>query len=207
MKTNSLKEVLEQFTENTANHSMEVLLDDGKRRHLRFSENGSSIYHFNIVTWPGYLAISGDIGAYMFSRTADMFTFFRSEKEGLYINPSYWAEKLNAGGGGGGSRLAMVWSEDAFKQNVLEEFDNWAEEQDDNVLTAEVLKKLSLHVLESGYCEQEAQQALLDWDDSILDLSDFWERSCTDFDHHYLLCCYAIVWAIKQYDAAKQEAA
>ncbi|SES11765.1 hypothetical protein SAMN04487958_107161 [Vreelandella subterranea] len=197
---------LEEFMENVANHSMEVLQDNGKYRHLRFSHKGSSIYHFNIVTWPGYLAIAGDMGDFMFSRVPDMFEFFRSEKPGLHINASYWAGKLKAGGSGG-SQFAKVWCEEAFKRNILREFEYWAEVQDDEARVAGVRAKLNHEVLEFGNFKEEAAQAVLDWDNEALDLTDFWECDCTDFDHHYLICCYAIVWAIQQYDAAKQEAA
>ncbi|WP_088700377.1 hypothetical protein [Halomonas campaniensis] len=204
MKTNA-DLALEQFMENVASHSMEVLQDDGKYRHLRFSHNGSSIYHFNIVTWPGYLAIAGDMGDFMFSRLPDMFDFFRSEKPGLFINASYWAQKLRAGSSKG-PQLAKVWSEEAFKRNVLRQFDNWAEFQDDEARTAEMRAKLNRDVLECGYFKEEAQQAVLDWDNELFDLTEVWEHDCTDFDHHYLICCYAIAWAIQQYDAAKEEA-
>lgn len=32
---------------------------------------------------------------------------------------------------------------------------------------------------------------------------DFWEISCSEFTYHYLWCCYAIAWAVKQYDTVK----
>lgn len=36
---------------------------------------------------------------------------------------------------------------------------------------------------------------------------DFWESDCTSYTYRYLWCCYAIVWAIQQYDAAMKEKA
>ena len=68
-------EVHERFKKDTAEHQMTVLRDDGLYRHLRFRKPGTGIYGFDIVTWPGYLAISGDMGASMFTRLEDMIQF------------------------------------------------------------------------------------------------------------------------------------
>ena len=93
----------ERFLSDVANHTMEVITDDGVNRMLRLTNNGSAVYHFTIVTWPGYLAISGDCGDYLFSRIEDMFGFFRmrdndfnkrSDRK-LSINPIYWEEKMH----------------------------------------------------------------------------------------------------------------
>ncbi len=71
------------------NHTMTILKDDEFYRHISFSNNGSNFYKFDIITWPGYLSICGDIGNYSFSRSTDMFKFFRNEKPSF----GYWAEK------------------------------------------------------------------------------------------------------------------
>ena len=36
--------------------------------------------------------------------------------------------------------------------------------------------------------------------------SDCWEWRFTEYTHRFVWCCYAIAWAIKQYDAAKATA-
>lgn len=85
-----------EFLRTIGDHKMAVLFDNGLMRHLRFS-NGSFNRWFEIITWAGKLAISGDMGTFVFSRVEDMFTFFRGEREGsLKINPGYWAEKCIA---------------------------------------------------------------------------------------------------------------
>jgi hypothetical protein len=66
----------ERFEQETAEHEMTVLRDDGLYRHLRFQRPGTSIYWFDLVTWPGRLVICGDCGDLMFSRLRDMFEFF-----------------------------------------------------------------------------------------------------------------------------------
>lgn len=71
------KDVLNRFLINTANHTMKIHRDDGIYRHLEFSRNGSNSYRFDLVTWPGYLCVTGDMGTWTFSRIADMFDFSR----------------------------------------------------------------------------------------------------------------------------------
>jgi hypothetical protein len=83
---------------------MKVHRDDGIYRHLKFSRNGSNSYRFDLVTWPGYLSVTGDMGTWTFGRIADMFDFhgqpFRAARKFL-INPGYWSEKFEAGAGRG----------------------------------------------------------------------------------------------------------
>ena len=92
-----------QFLKDVSGHQMRVIRDDGKHRHVRFEKPGSSCMHFELITWPGYLAYVGDMGSYVFSRLPDMFQFFRMgdgdlnhNERGLSINPSYWAGKIEA---------------------------------------------------------------------------------------------------------------
>ncbi|MBN7389249.1 hypothetical protein I3U52_24390 [Mycobacteroides abscessus subsp. abscessus] len=107
---------------STRNHKMTVLRDDDLYRHVRFAEPGTSIWHFDLVTWPGHLVISGDIGGYHFARLPDMFEFFR--KPVGYINAHYWAEKLC------GPIRSMSFSADVFKRLVYGHFRHWCEWND-----------------------------------------------------------------------------
>ena len=99
----------ERFARDTAEHALTVLHDDGVYRHLRLQKPGTSVYFYDLTTWPGYLAISGDAGHYLFARLYDMFEFFAEQPGGESvdaapasrkhvvegrINPGYWAEKL-----------------------------------------------------------------------------------------------------------------
>ena len=84
--------VKERFDKDIENHKIEVLHDDGLYRHLRFSQ-GSFLYHFDLVTWPGWLAITGDMGSFTFTRMHDMFEFFRLGSRSM-PDFHYWAEKV-----------------------------------------------------------------------------------------------------------------
>src|SRR3954466_1726422 len=77
----------------TRPHEVTVLHDDGLYRHLRFRSPDHSAYWFDLITVPGCLIFRGDGDSFVFSRTEDMFGFFRSSREGS-INPTYWSEKL-----------------------------------------------------------------------------------------------------------------
>jgi hypothetical protein len=82
-----------------ADHTLEVIRDDGLYRHLRCRKSGTWVYGFDVVTWPGYLTVCGDIGTWVFSRERDMLPWF--EASGDRINPGYWSEKLMHGSGSG----------------------------------------------------------------------------------------------------------
>jgi hypothetical protein len=80
-----------QFEQMVERHEMTILLDEGLYRHVRFRRPDELGYWFDLVTWPGYLAINGDlISGYTFARIEDMFNFFAGD----HINPMYWAEKI-----------------------------------------------------------------------------------------------------------------
>jgi hypothetical protein len=111
------------FLRDVDAHVMHIKQDEGVFRHIRFSQGGSSVYHFDITTWPGYLCISGDMGCFVFARTADMFTFFRGDR----INPQYWAEKIQATNNRSGHRSFSI---DLLKQAVADDFDRWEFDDD-----------------------------------------------------------------------------
>jgi hypothetical protein len=94
----------ERFSNDCENHQLHVLHDDGLYRHLLFrSPESAWHYRFELITWPGALTITGDMGTWTFARIEDMFHFFRSnpDRPKHTINPGYWGEKLQAGAAGG----------------------------------------------------------------------------------------------------------
>ena len=184
------KYVLKRFLKDTTNHKMEILLDNGIHRHLKFSNNGSSIYRFDITTWPGYLCVCGDMGTFVFQRLEDMFCFFRSSKNVIDINPSYWAKKCQAG-----KESLDEYQPKIFMQRIEEcmnegEFSEWARK----AVKYEVLSH-------AGDGEHEAIQSAMDFEiDGQQAFPDFYEYNLRDWTLHYLWICYAIIWGINQYD-------
>lgn len=66
----------------------------GLYRHWRCGLLDRCEQHFHIVTWPGSLCYTGDMGDYLFQRTEDMVTFMRQATR----DPWYAAEKCVAAG-------------------------------------------------------------------------------------------------------------
>ena len=71
----SFFEIDSRFLIDTAFHRLEIIRDDGLYRHLRMQQPGTSCYYYDVITWPGYLTVTGDMGTWTFSRIADMFNF------------------------------------------------------------------------------------------------------------------------------------
>lgn len=87
-----LESVEAGFATETAEHVLTVVRDDGVYRHIACGKPGTMIYAWEIITWPGHLAITGDLGSYIFQRVDDMLRNFFSGN----INPEYWLEKCTS---------------------------------------------------------------------------------------------------------------
>jgi hypothetical protein len=199
-----------RFAADTGHHQMTVLHDDGLYRHLQFvrvapnattgKPERSSFYWFELVTWPGSLVINGDMGSYTFSRTEDMFGFFRTGRGG--INPSYWSEKVPA------ATRTKEYSPELFAQLVAEHIEDAAREFPG--LAADVKAEI-LDAADSSH-EDGAHQLLADYryyadpgdrysgGDPDFEFCDTWEWDLRDWSYQFLWCCHAIVWGIGQYD-------
>jgi hypothetical protein len=207
----------EQFLKDVAEHKMTVLLDNGIYRHLRFASTGKYPWNqwFDIVTWPGYLAYSGDMGCFVFSRLTDMFEFFRTrprdDKAKLHINLEYWSEKLEGVDRCGGRPAgARQFSPESFRARVEEAVKSLIE---DESLTKSQAKELREEVESevlwaAGDGEYEAHRVLRDFtceiDGKKLEFYDTWEWDLQEYTVRFIWCCYAIAWAIQQYDATKE---
>ncbi len=190
----------EGFLKDVESHKLTILKDDGVYRHLLLSREGSSTFRFEIVTYPGHLTISGDMGANIFARLPDMFRFFRDDvtPASIPINPSYWHEKLQAG-----RDEANVFTPEEFERTVRSHIEDIRDEIEDfPALMAQIEEELFCY----GDDERSAREALADfeWRDETL-FYDTWEWDFRDFTYRYIWQCYAIVWAIAQYDAAKEQ--
>lgn len=202
------------FLADVKQHTMAVLLDKGVYRHLQFKQNGSSVMWFDIVTWPGFLAYSGDMGCFVFSRLKDMFEFFRTRPtdrgEKLFINEGYWSEKLEAVDRCGRPCDYKEFSSERFESMVNEHVDEWIEEWE---LTEEQAAELREEIKNEVLCasddgEYRAHEVLRDFsfeqDGHKFEFSDTWEWDLREYTFRFIWCCYALSWAIKQYDAQKE---
>ena len=188
----------EQFLEHVKDHDIKIIREDGLYRHIELrNKNGCSNQYFQIVTWPGYLAYTGDMGCFVFSRIDDMFAFFRVKD----INPGYWAEKVEAENIHGGIREFSV---DEFRDAVLNETRSRLDLDEDAEIPEEIMYEIK-PLLDSGD-EYECVSAMRDFDSELIDFPDFWENILTRGTYHYIWACYAILWAIQKYDETKYTA-
>jgi len=208
-------DVKRRFAGDIAEHGLIVLRDEGEYRHLRFKKPGTYMYHFDVTTWPGHLAFTGDMGDLLFSRhgTSDMFEMFRSR----HISQDYWAEKVKAG-------ETRTFSLEAYKQSIREFFENytddWYEEDDEGnehptaerhaLWTAIENELLDSWQLPGG--TPEAFETISQFRYSLESgrtwyFEDFYEYPVEDYTFHYLWACLAIHWGIQQYDRLKEAAA
>jgi hypothetical protein len=191
----------ERFERDTASHQMTVMHDDGLYRHLRFKRPEQGAYWFDLITWPGNLAITGDCGSFTFARITDMFEFFRGDR----INPQYWAEKVQAADRSG----VTAYRPEMFRQLVTE----YAQEVESDWpgLAAAVQKRIlgDLREWDIEY-EEGAREALRDFDHQPegqtgepFTFTDAWEWDLRDYHWQFLWCLHAIQRGIGQYDAQK----
>jgi len=206
------EKALSYFLADVKDHQMTIVNNNGVYRHVTFYSPNTSNAHFELLTWPGHLAIAGDMGSYMFSRNTDMFTFFRAgqvkEGESVHeqINPRYWAEKL----------ISECKHSPAFKicplaiaENVKDFLEDHKKSSD---LSEEDFKELQeevdseiLSLLYEGAGDYEINKALVaisEFSTGGLEFTDFHESNMDRASGHYAWCCAAIVWGIHQYDQA-----
>jgi hypothetical protein len=218
-----------RFLQDVAEHQMVVIRDDGVNRHIRFKRPDTSCYYFDLITWPGCLCYTGDMGTFVFSRTRDMFEFFRTDRKyaaqrgrALAINLSYWGEKLiavDANGTNSGGK-AKEFDAAKFAQVINEYRVEWMRRgKEEGTLDKEQRRELWERVQEEVLDrihdgEHYATTAAYEFSFNnepyeyssrkpVWQFDDLFERDFTDYTHAFVWCCYALAWSIKQYDDAK----
>lgn len=200
----------ESFLKDVSNHVIEIIRNDGISRHIRLRKPGTMSYHFDLITWPGYLCYTGDMGTYVFRRLEDMFTFFRKgndyrdEDPMTHIDHRYWAEKLEATDKGDGFQQ---FDKAAFKREItqqrrrlLVEYTREWDTEDRQSLWDE------LEDVKNAGDDDEHRAFAAVWDFSFryrqkciqLSTDDF--PRCKQYTHRFLWCCYALRWGINKYD-------
>lgn len=183
----------EMFLKDVATHQMTVVLDNGIHRHIRFRRPGTYCMGFDIMAWPGYLCIAGDMGDYLFARLPDMFEFFRGKADGpLEISPRYWAEKTR-------NNKTTEYSPETFIASINSYLDGL------ETVSDELREAVNDEVLSRAHDgEWVAVTAAHEFQHGRFQFEEFYESQYKDWTYHYLWCCYAVVWGIRQYDKTKQ---
>lgn len=172
--------VAKNVASDLKDHVITVKHMDGMYRHWHCGKPGTSNQYFEIVTWPGSLCYTGDMGEFLFQRTTDMVAFMRNSA----MSHAYAAEKCVAHDG----RL-REWREEVFEEELATclEYADGDEEQIAHV-------KKQIEWIRDQICgddpKQESMSAL--YQSGLVDGCDF--PSCEAFTYHFLWCLYAIKW-------------
>lgn len=193
---------LERFKRDVESHEMVVFRDEGVNRHLRFRAPGTMDMHFDVVTWPGYLCYTGDMGTYVFRRTHDMLGFFRPGPgdKPYQIDFRYWAEKVESSDRYDG---LAAFSFKKFKAAVKDYVERAT--SDDEGWTPERLALLWDEIESDVFSRADdegpgvAWSALRDFEHDGFQFTD-WEDDCKEYSHRFLWCCHALEWAVRTYD-------
>lgn|GEM_PF-5173668 len=174
---------------------------------------GCSAYHFNVTTFPGYLVFTGDMGAFTFSRTRDMFQFHRIswDRDIPIIDYRYWAEKADAVDKHSG---ISAFNEAHFKEAALREF--WNHDWSDKKTRRDEWTLYIRDIIEAGHqSSAEATQAMMDYEytrwseydwggtksENIRPFDDFYENGpFTKPSFRLKWACWAIAETIRAYD-------
>lgn len=220
-----------EFFEHVKNHKLVVSLDNGVHRHITLKQPGTTNRQFHLVTFPGYLCYTGDMGSFVFTRLEDMFEFFREKPDHhmvelglkLYTNHSYWSEKLCASDCSGRHEgKSTEFDADRFKARILEYLRDWIKtSREEGTLDKEERRELweAVHeqVIEKvdDYGEN-AQTMAYEFSWSPFQkfgqdkrprfyFQDLFESNFQQYTYSFKWACLAIAWGITQYDAWKDE--
>jgi hypothetical protein len=190
---------LARFMKDVRHHQMTIEIDVGEHRCIHFGRTSSSAYFFRLVTWPGGLSISGDMGDFQFARLSDMFKFFRDPDMENRINVSYWYEKMQAQSK---NNPAKEFSRDKLKSALRSQMDEWQVRLGD---AAEIRREVEDDLdLDEAYDVSSAYSLVNDFEASDGNRFNDFEADLQEYNFHFLWCLRAIVWGIKQYDLLKQ---
>ena len=210
----------QEFLADVTKHEMKVLRSEGLYRHIRFKQPGNSCYWFDLVTIPGKLIYTGDMGTFVFSRLDDMFVFFRSDREyahskgrQLGINPGYWAEKLLAVDGNRKGSFEE-FDPEAFTRVINEYRIGWMRNAHSNgslskderrTLWEDVDDEILSRVDE---CGEDVMRLAYEFSwrngerNTQRQFNDLFDHRFTRHTRTFLWCCYAIAWGIQTFDKA-----
>ena len=234
MKPETKEQVFERFERDIAEHQVKVIRDDGVYRHLRFKRPNDGNMYFDLVTWPGHLCYTGDMGDYLFERTEDMFQFFQASVHRPFpdINPGYWQEKLEAPE----SRSVEVYSRELYELCAKDALEQFLSDLPDGLDPKDVKNQFQEEIIDHGdeydgaLAEFEAVKRMLEFyvyrpdperdsktgmdrvlanlgaRKTIYPFEEFYDCGSSIRHHsfHFIWCCYAIQWGIGQYDAMKE---
>lgn len=202
-RLNPAAEAWAAFQRDAAGHQLTVLHEQGLYRHLRMAAPGTRWGSWDIITWPGHLATSGDAhDGLTFSRENDMIVDFFGKMHGgkkSYFDdgaPSidfrYWAEKLQ----GDQRDTVRAYVHADFVRYVKETLTERLEAGYYSQLTQQLVDELIAEVEDLDESEAEARQWLNEHEREV---PDSWDHDFKDYTFHFQVACYAVNAAVQAY--------
>jgi hypothetical protein len=180
---NSEKLVNERIDRDLAEHTITVKHSHGMYRHWRCQKPGMWHMGFDIITWPGSLCYTGDMGDYLFQRTEDMVDFMSRACQDY----QYAAEKCVT------KHDIKEWREELFHKSLtdrLKEGKTFRVMRQGSFRDESVAEKI--REIRQAYDEyssrHDAEKAMYE--------SQLWDElpNCEQYTMHFLWCLHAIRW-------------
>lgn len=179
-------EVKRRIVGDLKDHIITVRHVDGLYRHWRCQKPGDSNMAFDVITWPGSLCYTGDMGHYLFKRTDDMVAFMR----GSCMSYGYAAEKCISHDG----RL-KEWREEEFNRVLTERL---AESKEVTVIRHRSKRTESVAEHIATIRQEYSNYSLRADAEKAMCESGLWDGgdmpSCEVWSFHFLWCLHAIKW-------------
>jgi len=196
MKTKNERLVEDRVGDDLKDHVVTVIRCDGMHRHYRCQKPGTWNMGFDVVTWPGSLCYTGDMGDYLFQRTEDMIAFMR----GSAMSYGYAAEKCVAHDG----RLEE-FSEEIFEQVLAERIKDFEGEGGKATLLRNEEKRQEdvAEIIDDIRQQFKTYSAPFDAERAMFE-SGLWDGcdlpSCETWTFHFLWALHAIKWFCDKVD-------
>lgn len=160
-------------------------------RHLSCSNGGSWHQRFDVVSYPGHLVFSGDMGSFIFRRETDMFAWFHSATI-EWLSADYVGQKVQAGQG-------KEFSPGVFREVVNTIRDDWAECGYDDQYPEEFAEAFD----EDGYAhitfKEETHEFLRGLSVGPHEKTEWYEYDLDGYTFQFIWALRAMRWAISTY--------
>ena len=161
-----------------AEHQIEIILANDMHRHWRCAKPGTGVYEFHVITVPGRLIVTGDIGFLAVERTRDMVAWCSGAVQSI----EYFAEKVPR------SIKTTEYSEEVAEAWCREEL---ADEDVSDETKAELddfIETVDFTNWHQFYTELHASEEL----SGHVANCDY--PSFEDYNHNFLWCRQALMW-------------
>lgn len=174
-----------------ADHGVELVLNDGVNRRWICKKPGTSMYRFDITTFPGTMIVTGDLGTLVVERTMDMLVWARNSVGDI----QYFAEKVpsNIRTVEYSTEVVEEWFRDELRE-LKEEFDHRYIDRDEYRRRRDKIKEVRAGMYLDAMGSDEVYRATQElWGGS--DPPNF-----RNWDNTFLWCRQCVIWLLAHVD-------